>query len=103
MISVSIKRLHRFLSISRLKNLGLRGERAGASDRRVLAPREMQAFRRLVFHSGTKCVAFDVSGHCGTIKDRYADPGRDQKENRNHRRIDQQFLSHDWRGYELNR
>jgi hypothetical protein len=44
-----------FFSIPRLITIGLGGERAGASDRRVARLWELQAFRRLIFHGCAEC------------------------------------------------
>jgi hypothetical protein len=38
----------------------------------------------------------------GTVKSGQTDPGNDQKKNRNRRRIDQQFSSHDGEATRLN-
>ena len=52
--ATNIERLHRLLSIPRFITLALRCECTGASDRRVAALTEMQAFSCLGFHRLTK-------------------------------------------------
>ena len=100
---MSIQGLHRFFSIPRLESLGLRGQRVGASDRRILALREMQAFRRFIFHGSAECVALDVVRQQRAKKDGYACSGYDQKKDGNCRKMDQQSSSHDGEVTRLNR